>query len=266
VHTNAGSILHLEEAAQDSISLQHAVTAFLDQHVMLHEKNSTDDVIAVVRKSDNKTTLFFFALIGLYLFSAIRLWFPKYVLNLFSFFTSFNTSKRQMKEQLEIDSRASIWFFLLYIITLGYLFFSLGVSSISWIKNAKMPIAIFSCIVLMAIVYLVKIGLVNIVAWVFNKTDLAKKYIFDSLIINEFLGILLLPLCILLLLTSATFHTLILNISLFIILCFFTFKYVRMLPKVINLLRMDFLHFLLYLCAFELMPVFILAKISLKGI
>ena len=91
--------------------------------------------------------------------------------------------------------------------------------------------------------------------------EMAKEYRFNNSIVNEFTGMFLLPLSLLILLTHGKVQYVLAVMAFFVLIISLIFKYLRNLRIINSLLRIDFLHFLLYLCAFEIVPVVVLVKV-----
>jgi hypothetical protein len=245
----------------DSIFEQKSYLTDLNHHRLLSEhKTYINTVRSIPRNSTNKTGPFLIAICLLFVISFLIRIFPKYISNLFSIF-SFNSSKKQHKEQLENDGRASLGFYILYVFSLSFILFNV-ILHFGKISSQYAGFSTFLVsFLLIAGALLLKNGMVWFFAWVFQRQTDAKNYSFNNAIINEFGGMILFPLSILVLLTNGQFRTVLLIIAIVVMLVLWLYKYVRNLKNMINLFRIDFVHFLLYLCAFELVPLAVLYKV-----
>lgn len=246
----------------DSIFEQKSYLTDLNHHPFLIEfKTPKNAVRSIPRNTTNKTVPFLIAILLLFVISFLIRIFPKYISNLFSIF-SFNSSKKQHKEQLENDGRASLGFYILYIFSLSFILFN-AILHFGKISSHYSGFSTFLVsFLLIAGALLLKNGFVWFFAWVFQRQSDAKNYAFNNAIINEFGGMILFPLSILVLLTNGQFRTGLLIIAIVVMLVLWLYKYVRNLKNMINLFRIDFVHFLLYLCAFELVPLAVLYKVA----
>jgi hypothetical protein len=103
-------------------------------------------------------------------------------------------------------------------------------------------------------------GIIRLLGWIFNMTDYVKQYLFNKKLINEYLGLVLFPLCILILLSSGKVKLTLLIIGAVIYAVMFGYSYLRNIPLLRNLFSISFIHFFLYICTFEVIPVLILLK------
>jgi hypothetical protein len=187
--------------------------------------------------------------------------FPRYTSNLFQFFTSLTFSKRLIKEQLENDTRASFWFYGIYFLSTAFLIYEI------LIGNTGLPISsrwyiLYGLAVSFTILLLVlRIGFIRLIGWIFNGSDYVESYLFNKRLVNEFAGLLLFPLCVLILLSTGKMKFALLIIAFVLYFLMFSYSYLRNLSLLRNLSRISFLHFLLYLCAFEVIPILIFIKI-----
>lgn len=260
--TFASSIIGLDEAVTDTsmISLSNRFDKVLCAHPLLVEEITNQAPIVKIRPSSNKTAVFLLAVLLLFFFSMVRIIFPRYFMNLFQVFTGISMSKRHIKDQLENDNRASIWFYSIFFISVGFIVYQLitGISSTNFSDKWYMNYLISTLFVFILLGF--RISMIRLTGWIFKRSDYVHIYLFNTKLVNEFLGLLLFPLCILILVTSGNIQYNLLMIASAMCLLFFAYGYVRNIPVLRNLFRISFVHFLLYICAFEIIPVLILIK------
>lgn len=241
-------------------TIQTRTEQIIELHPFIHEKMVIELGNPNPRKGKNKSGLFFIALLCLFLFAGIKIIFERHVLNLIRVFTQFHISKRQLKDQLENDNRASLVFSLLYFMSTGYLLFVLVKKYSFHFQETSNLLAILLCIGISGGLYILKIILIKWIAWVFQYHDAATQYVFNSSIVQEFATLFLFPICIILFITQGNLNHWILMLGLIIFCIMLIFKYIRLSGILKNLLRFDLIHFLLYICAFEIVPILTLAK------
>jgi len=260
--TFASSIVGLDEAVADTsmISLSNRFDKVLCAHPLLVEEITNQAPIVKIRPSSNKTAVFLLAVLLLFFFSMVRIIFPRYFMNLFQVFTGISMSKRHIKDQLENDNRASIWFYSIFFISVGFIVYQLitGISSTHFSDKWYMNYLISTLFVFILLGF--RISMIRLTGWIFKRSDYVHIYLFNTKLVNEFLGLLLFPLCILILVTSGNIQYTLLMTASALCLIFFAYGYVRNIPVLRNLFRISFVHFLLYICAFEIIPVLILIK------
>ena len=248
-------VASLSDSAVDSFQLVP-----LDQHPMLENQKVKLMLSTIERPAENRTFSFFIALGSLFVLALLRHIFPQYLTNLFAVFNVFSSSKRSPKGQLENDTKASFGFYFLYILNLWYVaYMALRLLVPRPAYTTMQWIVVSVCLVLAIVV--AKAALTAFVAWVFKQEEMARQYRFTNSIVNEFTGMFLIPVSLLILLTSNATQRFFVITALVILAVSVVVKYLKNHRVMNNLLRIDFLHFLLYLCAFEIVPLFIFFKI-----
>jgi hypothetical protein len=246
---------------QDS-SVTENILAFemdLQKHPILIEKKPTSykQHTAIPRKAENKTPIFIIAIIMFAVFAFTRLAFSKYIQHLFQLFTLSQAGKRQIKDQLENNDRASVWLTFLYLLstTIILYFWLLKFSTLS-------PYLLFIIGFFAIFLFIVcKNACVQLIAWVFDARQYVASYLFTKKRVNEFMALLLFPLSILLLISSGNTKMQVMIVAVILYGCMLLFSFVKNFPLLTNLFRIRILHFLLYLCAFEVVPILVLLKL-----
>jgi hypothetical protein len=257
----AGSINGLDPLLADSThpSATIILNKLIEHHPMLHPENS-ERILELPRTGSNPTGIFLLSVLLLFAFSMVRLVFPRYYINLFQVFSGIASSKRHLKEQLESDNRASLWFYLIFYASAGYLLYHF-VSMMNIRILPDNPIkAYVLCTMLMTLLIGLKTTLIRLIGWVFNGKTLVHQYLLSIRLIIEILGLILFPLCILIMLSSGNFRVGVLVVAFIVCMVMLIYFYIRNLHLLRNLLHTNVLHFLMYLCAFEVLPVLILIK------
>lgn len=232
----------------------------MEAHPMLSDLKIKDGLSLQLRLTDNRTLEFFIALGLLFILGLLRQIFPQYLANLLGSVPLFGNNKRSQSGQLANDGKASLGFYLLYLINLTYLVFT-TFRLFTPFSTRTIPELIGISLGCVFLAVGIKTILSSFVAWVFKQEESAKLYRFNNAKVNEFTGMFLFPISLLVLLTHDRVQRSIAILAL-IVLCFsILIKYIRNLGLINNLFRIDFLHFLLYLCAFEIVPVVVLVKV-----
>ncbi len=236
--------------------------AVLGQHPLVSEEKKGATGKIILRNVENRTGIFLITLFLLFVFAGIKNTFFRYFSNLSMVFTTINSSKRQLKEQLDNNSRASFLFLALYFFSVSFIFYLLFLNESffpsKYISTAKYGICLLATISF----YFIKNGLVKMLAWIFNRENNYHDYQFTNTMINEFTGLFLFPLSIFLLLFNGKLVSIILAISILLLVAMNLFKYIRLIGLMKKMLSMNFIHFFLYLCAFEIMPLLVLIKVA----
>lgn len=259
----AGSIIGLDDTTSNRSydSLDSQFQSILALHPMIKPNMVSEKGLPKTRISENKSGFFFLAIILLFIFSLARLIFPKYFSNLFQIFTSLNISKRHIKDQLENDNRASIWFYLIFFLSVGYIVYLLIIRNTTLYLTNFWYLNYALCTLFVIVLFGLRIGIIRIIGWIFNQGEMVQTYLFNNKLVNEFLGLMLFPLCILMMIAGKNLQSTLLVIASILFLLMFIYSYLRNIPVLRNLFRISFIHFLLYLCALEVIPILILIKL-----
>lgn len=204
----------------------------------------------------------FYALIGIVLLLAlIKQLFPKYFSNLFRLLFEASFRQKQRREQLMQETLPSLMMNILFILV-GGLFAALlanyyGLTTSFWL------ITLYSVTVL-ALVYMFKYIVIQFTGWVFNAREPASTYSFIVFLINKMIGVALVPLLLLLSFSNGKVWDIGITIAVGVIVLLFLFRYIISLRIIRGALNINPIHFFIYLCAVELMPMLIIYKVLFK--
>gem|GEM_PF-313577 len=196
------------------------------------------------------------------LLGIIRMSYLKYFSDLFRAFLNPTLSQRQLKDQLSQSPFPNFLLNTFFAVSLGVYFYLLMYRQ-QYIFNADAWLLIPGLVLLVALVYIVKYVVLRFCGWLFGNTELADAYIFILYMINKVLGIMLVPFLVILAFCQPEIAQTFLYISIFFIILLVGYRYIRSYSVVKQYLSFSKLHFFLYLCAFEVVPVLILTKVLL---
>ena len=160
------------------------------------------------------------------------------------------------------DNLASLLSNMLFIVSAG-LYITLLIRYKHWIQAPFWWLAAGSASVLL-LTYLVKYLFLLFSGWVFNTKEAAGSYVFVVFLVNKVLGVMLIPF----LLVLAFSDSLIVEVS--TTLCaglvgvLLLYRYWVSYMAVLNKLKVNPLHFFLYLCAVELLPLILIYKVLIN--
>lgn len=221
----------------------------------------------VPRVRDNKDELFYILAGALLFLGIVKVAYPKYFQNTFRFI--FQTSLRQ-KQTPEQIVQGYIPGFLLNL-----LFFIVGGITIALFCRRMLPynflkgplwLVILFCTAVLAAVYLVKYLVAVFAGWVFNAKQAAGTYSFIVFLINRFIGIVLLPLVVLISFYNDETQVVMFTIAAAILILMLLYRYILSLTLVRKNLKVSALHFFIYLCAVEVMPLLVIFKVLFSEI
>ena len=201
----------------------------------------------------------FYVLVGLVaLIAFTKAVFPKYFVNMFSLFFQTTYRQKQAVEQLTNNKVSSI---LLNVVFIGCLstYVSLilnykGLVHISfWLLLAYSLIAITS-------IYLFKFIFLNFIGWIFNASEALESYTFVVFLSNKIIAIILLPFVFLIAFNEGEIARICLLVTYGLLGLALLYRYFVVMGTLRNELRFHALHFFLYLCAVEILPLLLIYK------
>ncbi len=210
-------------------------------------------------RSEESTDYLFYALLGIVAIVAfIRVSFPKYFQSLFQLFLQTSFRQKQTKEQLLQDNLASLLMNLVFILSVG-MFIALLANRYKWVHIDFWPTFLYCCSLLL-IIYAVKYLFLRFSGWVFNAKPAADTYLFIVFLVNKVLGIISVPFVFILAFSVPQVVTVSLTIITIISVLLLIYRYVASLGTIRTSLKVNALHFFLYLCAVEVLPLLIMYK------
>jgi hypothetical protein len=211
------------------------------------------------KRFKGKEVLFYTLIVVFLFFAFLRLSFPKYLVDLFQVAFRTTLKQRQISEQLvqaPLPSLLFNFFFLIsssfylsfvlehYDLTAGYSFWALYVY----------------CFAGLAVIYIIKLLSLKFSGWLFNISATTDGYIFIVFMINKIIGIYLLPFLVLLAFTDNDLYTVAFVISYLGVFALLAYRFILSYALIQNQMRLNPFHFFLYLCAFEIVPLFLIYK------
>ena len=205
----------------------------------------------------------FYILAGLLLFTGIvRSLFPKYFTTLFQLFFQSSYRQRQSKENIAQDTLPSFLMNLVFI-------FSSGLLLASFIKGDDISYHIafpllwlYTCTAL-SVIYIAKSFFIVFFGWLFDVQETASNYQFIVFLVNKIAGLWFIPLLLILVYSTGAGFNIISAVTITIILILLLYRYIVSLSVVGKKLKIHPLHFFLYLCAVEILPLLITYKLLL---
>lgn len=203
----------------------------------------------------------FYSLIGiLILFALIKQLFPKYYQNVFKLIFQASFRQKQTREQMMQQVLPALLMNVLFVIVTG-LFIALLAEIRKWLDISFWLLTTY-CVTLLALVYIFKYLVIQFMGWVFNAREQASTYGFIVFLVNKVIGLALLPLLWLLAFSpNGGLQQITVTLAAVIVILLLIFRYVVSMTVIRNTLSVHPLHFFIYLCAIELMPMLILYKV-----
>ncbi len=258
----ADSVSKSARAHQTPVMPDTATYAKFETHPYLPLHATPRFMIIQYHKTYAKDELFYLVAGLVLLLALIRTAFPKYLRNLFLLFFQTSVRQKQTRDQLLQNNLASLVTNFLFVLS-GGLYTSLLLQNKHLTTISFWWLSLGSAMVLL-LVYLAKYLFLIFAGWVFNSREAAGSYVFVVFMVNKIMAVLLIPfICILAFADTGLTQTGI-TVSLGMIILLFAYRYWVSFMAVQSKLKVNALHFLLYLCAVELLPLVLIYKVLIN--
>jgi hypothetical protein len=198
----------------------------------------------------------------LILYVSIRIFDPKKLLKVFASPFSLQTSKQLLREDYKINKRVSVFLSFAFILVISYLvyitnrYFGLILQDINPIKQYLF------FIITISLMYIVKFSINYLLSQLTLTKDLGKEYIFNVSVFCQTAGVVLFPFII-----CIQFSRYSTELFLYpaIIICIVMYLLRLFRGFVISVIEQNIgiFYIFLYLCALEILPIFVLIKFLL---
>lgn len=216
-----------------------------------------------VRVWQGKEHFFYLCTALLIFFALIKNGFGKYLQDLFRIFFRSTLKQRQVKEQLMQAPLPSLLLNLLFLFA-GAFFICLVLQHFGLAAQHSFWILFLYSAAGLAVIYLIKYITLKLCGWLFRLSDATNTYIFIVLTTNKIIGISLLPFVVLLSFTTGLINQTFFTLSLILLGGLFLYRYYLSYTSVQKQIKLQAFHFLLYLLAFELVPLLLINKLLVK--
>ena len=247
----------------DSLTTDTTVVS-LGSQTQAPEKNETP-IISKRRKKnqDNgRGTLFFIGLGAFLLFGLVRFFYNKYINALFSTLSRSSLWRLSANERLWQKRSVRYLFLLIYYLSAGFVVGEFINSR--WAHSSEFERWWWGSAIIFGI-YVFKYLVLQSVALVFRFKKVADEFFKHITVINQVLGLVFLPICGLLLLVPNPIGNILLIIAIVILSISLIFKFLVNIGYVRNLSKVNYMHFMVYLCTLEFIPLAVLARYLYSG-
>lgn len=192
----------------------------------------------------------------------LKVFYSKIFFQIFKAFVNNNTANQIVRDENLLVQRASI---LLSVIC--YLVFALFTYKITQFYNYENQymgqgfIKFLFIAIFIGITYSVKMISLKLFGSIFNYEKPTVSYIFNLFLINNVLGIVLLPLLIVLTYFNSVYFIYLLKLCIAIIISFYIYRLIKGVLIWTSIPRYNLFYLFLYICALEIAPLLIIYKI-----
>ncbi len=227
-------------------------------------KNKPFYLLSHDREVENNDALFYL-LTGIMLFLAfLRTVFSKYFDNIFRLFFQSSFRQRQTRDQLAQNRLASLFFNILFFVTAA-LFITLVLYHKQPIHPEFWELFLYSVLAI-GCIYAGKFLFISFTGWLFQATETAATYLFIVFLANKIAGICLLPLLFFIAYGDIVVVDVVVVIAIGLLTTMFVYRYVVGYTTLHRELRLNPLHFFIYLCGVEIAPLLVIYKVVLNQI
>lgn len=216
----------------------------------------------VVQQMDWKFYLFWSIL---FILAVLRLMFTKYFGDMFTVFFNTSVRQKQLRDQLTQSVLPSLLLNLFFFIS-GGLFLHFLLEQMGLGGRFPVYFSILIWTLLLAGIYVSKYLLIEFLGWVFNVKEASDNYLFVVFHVNKMAGIFILPFLILWAYVDASAKNIIMTLAVSGLCLFFMARLARAYLAVNGMLKINLFQFLIYVLAFEIMPIMILYKLLMQFI
>jgi len=213
-----------------------------------------------IKKWLGKEAIFYSIIALLIFFALIKNGFGRYVSDLLKTYFRTGLNQKQAKEQLLQHPLPSILMNVFFVLSIGMFaalllqYFKLGLDFNFW------WLYLYCALGLVAI-YLVKFVTLKFIGWIFQVSDSTDAYIFIVFATNKIIGIALLPFLVMLAFTYGVVNEAAMSLSIMVVCALLVYRFFLSYVSIRRQIRIGFLHFLLYLIAFEIVPLLLINKL-----
>lgn len=260
----ADSASATDSTLTDTLGLAHSMPAELVPSILENHALKPGKIAPEAKPYGNEDWITVHFLLALAIYAWIRLFYFKRLKQAFKAFMGNRFQGMLVREGNILRERISIALMIIYLIStslLFYLFFTRILNSeMLQLKSFKL----FSFIMLVVIVLWILKNLANtIIGRVFQNPVIISEYLLTNFIFNITVGTLLFPVLILAVYLPSVEMV---YVGLGIWIISFIYRLIRLLFTSLSFTKFSLFNRFLYLCTFELSPVFILIKLVMSNL
>ena len=234
-----------------------SLTQFFTSHEL---KPAHSDPVALNR--DNSLWVFFALFIIVMAFAWIRVFYTRTIRQIFQALMSMTVSTQLIRDENLLLQRASVMLTVLFNMVVAFFLYQASVI-FEWssdnIGTGFGRFLLFA--ILISFIYTFKFIILKIIGFVFKTDKPLSGYIFNIFLINNVLGMLLLPVVVALPFLPASLSRIMIFVSLGLIALGFFYRLLRGLFIGISYSEFSKFYLLLYLCTLEIAPLLVLIKL-----
>lgn len=210
------------------------------------------------RNPEDKDGLFYTLIAILSIVAFTKVIFPRYFINMFSLLFQTSYRQKQSIEQLTNNKISSILLNVVFIFSIA-MYVTL-IFERSQLLHFNFWMIYAYCIVAFIIIYTFKFVFLHFMGWIFNTEDAMDSYSFIVFLNNKIIAIVLLPFIFILAFSDGQVLAISLIISYVLIGIALLYRFFIVMSSLRTTLKVNPLHFFLYLCGVEILPLLLIYK------
>lgn len=209
-----------------------------------------------------ETDWIFYVFAGLLFYLAfLKLVFPKYFGDIARVFFNSALRQKQIREQLIQEVLPSLLLNIFFVLS-GGLFGYFLLDYYGLVKRIDNHwIVVGFCVVVLSLIYIVKFVFIRFMGWILGKNEEAETYNFVIAMVNKFAGFILLPAGLLLAVSEANWSKTVLFFCYLLLAGLLLYRWARSFQLAHKGLRINQLHFIIFIVSFEIIPILVLYKV-----
>jgi len=213
-----------------------------------------------IKKWQGKEPIFYSIITLLIFFALVKNGFGRYVDDLFKTYFRTGINQKQAKEQLLQNPLPSLFLNLFFVLSIGMFvalllqYFGLGLDFNFWLLYLYSVLGLVS-------IYLIKFLSLKFIGWIFQVSESTDSYIFIVFATNKIIGMALLPFLVPLAFTYGLINEAAMSLSIMVVFSLIAYRFFLSYISIRRQISISFLHFLLYLLAFEVIPLLLINKL-----
>jgi hypothetical protein len=242
----------------------YAVAGYIVRHPNFHAAEKAIEMLVLERTPPDTDWIFYFFTGLLFYLALLKLIFPKYFFDLFRVFFNTALRQKQIREQLTQEPLPSLLLNIFFVISGGaFGYFVLVHQGLNrHFDNKWLLLGI--CILSLIIIYVTKFLFLQFMGWILGKREEAEAYTFIVYMVNKIAGMALLPAGMLMALSEAGWARTILFFVWAGLAALFLYRMIRAYQMLYKSLKINFLHLVVFVVSFEIIPILVLYKVLLN--
>jgi hypothetical protein len=205
----------------------------------------------------------FYFVVALILYIALmRLFFSKYISTMFTLFFRATMRQQQLREQM-LQSPLPALLMNIYFVVITSAYFAFLSDHIGFTIGEDLWMNFLIAALLVSAIYIGKFIILNLCGWIFNIRQVTDTYIFIVFLTNKMIGILLLPFVVLMAFPNPDLLPTVIALSYVLLIGMIMYRFMISFRPVRQEIKLNRLHFFLYLCAFEIAPLLLIYRVLL---